>query len=164
MAPTGWPPPAAGLPTHTSYWFSSRRSFRSCRVCVSPPLTRLRTHRALWVLLSSPCVPTYLGRLCTQRVCWLPTNPPWVRVRGVRTRPCEDARGTREGEEEVDEKEERRENERKMMYAYAPLDPSSPPERDGARSNRGRRFGAGQRHRSIGRRIVSFVNSDRSRR
>lgn len=117
----------AGLPTHTSYWFSSRRSFRSCRVRLS--LTRLHAARSgPSPLVDSPLlfVCAYLGRLCTQRVCWPPTNPPCACARSfarslTHTLSRHNREETRQdgGEEREQREERRRENERKMMCAYA---------------------------------------------
>lgn len=146
----------AGLPTHTSYWFSSRRSFRSCRVRLS--LTRLHAARSgPSPLVDSPLlfVCAYLGRLCTQRVCWPPTNPPCACARSfarslTHTLSSHNREETRQDGGE-DESSERRKTERKRekddVCLRTPLfrrgEEIGPP-----RSNRGRRFGTGQKHRS----------------
>lgn len=71
MAPTGWLPPAAGLQPIRA--IGSPPGGRSVRVVY---VSRWRASTPLVLLhrLSSSCA--YLGHLCTQRVCWLPTNPP----------------------------------------------------------------------------------------
>lgn len=110
-------------------------------VCVSR--WRACTPPILLHWFSSPvylCVLTYLSRLCTQRVCWLPTNPPCMRKTHTHAR----IRKMQEGENE----KRKREREKKMRERWCvpthhwPL----PADEIGARSNRERRFDTGQRH------------------
>lgn len=101
-------PACRRVTTHTSYWFSSRRSFRLCRVRIS--LTRLHTGPSPPALLSV-CLCAYLGRLCTQRVCWLPTNlPQYVWVMRIQVHVRKNAGGRGRGRKKRDG-----ENERKMI-------------------------------------------------
>lgn len=124
MAPTGWPPPAVGLPTHTSYWFSSRRSFRSCRVRLS--LTRLHTARWSFSVDSPLRVCAYLLRSFVYTTGVLAPDKPALCVcvaracSRTRARARTPARKRVKGERARKRGERERENERKMMCAYAP--------------------------------------------
>lgn len=131
-------PACRRVTTHTSYWFSSRRSFRLCRVRIS--LTRLHTGPSPPALLSV-CLCAYLGRLCTQRVCWLPTNlPQYVWVMRIQVHVRKNAGGRGRGRKKRDG-----ENERKMictlpiigLFLHGPWRSDH---------DRGRHFGTGQRH------------------
>lgn len=123
-----WPPPAGPCQVyiHTSYWFSFRRSFRSCRVRLS--LTRLHTtDPSPLVLLSSACVCLLTQVVCVHNGCVGSRQTRPVRMRKTHTharaRERENARGRKR--ERKERERERKKNERKMMCAYAPLASSS---------------------------------------
>lgn len=141
----------AGLPTHTSYWFSSRRSFRSCRVRLS--LTRL--HTALWSFsIDSPLrVCAYLLRSFVYTTGVLAPDKPalCVCVARAHAHARTFARKRAEGERA---RKERREREKTRERWCVPTHTvglssllSSPRRLAPPLSSRGRRFGAGQKHR-----------------
>lgn len=148
------------MPTRTSYWFSSRRSFRSCRVRLS--LTRLHTARLVLLLIDSPLrVCAYLLRSFVYTTGVLAPDKPalcvCVALSRSRSRTRARARAhSRENASRGEGEEERRERKREkddvcLRTPSASLLLSLSGDRAPPRSNRGRRFGTGQKHRSTGR-------------
>lgn len=129
MAPTGWPPPAAGLQPIRAIG-SPPGGHSVSFVCVDAP-----PHCWSFSTDSSLRVPVcaYLGRLCTQRVCWLRTNPP---------RACDahTSADSRERERKRTRKKgERRKKkpEKETMCICAPLASSPGPKEIDLRTNGG---------------------------
>lgn len=139
-------PACRRVTTHTSYWFSSRRSFRLRRVRLS--LTRLHT-----VGPSPPCalLCVYLCAylVCVHNGCVLAADKPapYVCVKRIQTHVRKNARGRGRGKKEREMKKMRE----WWCDTYAPLISSS-----GPRLNRGRHFGMGQNSDTDGRRKCNY--------